>query len=129
MLFPNRYHYDLRLHIRRSQSQVPRFLSLLSLAETITTSTRLYTSVISVITCLSSLKKSLKIPKVIIRKCNSKTDRQYNGRTKRTNDDLQNTLSYRMSNANPSKNQGLTHVFRKGKMTETTNNWTFARSW
>jgi len=55
---------------RNSQPLAPGFLSLLPidlLAETKTPNTRLYTSVISSLkfckTCLSSWKKSLKIPK------------------------------------------------------------------
>ena len=55
------------------------------------------------------LKKSLKIPKWVIRICKSKKNRQHNGqkkKCKRTNNDLQNTTEKtkdRATPANPTK--------------------------
>jgi hypothetical protein len=61
------------------------------------------------------MKKSLKMPKGVIRNRKSKKDRQYNGQKKR--DKQLSTKHYtenqRSSNTNPTKNRGSTHVLRK----------------
>ena len=66
-----------------------------------------------------SEKEQFDDAKGLIRISILKKNRQHNGQKKkykRTSNDLQNILiSSRSSNANPTKNRGLTQVIRKGR--------------
>ena len=67
---------------------------------------------------IKSFKKSLKIPKEVIRSHKSKNDRQHNGLKKK---DIQRSTKHyiensRSNNKNSTKNQGYTQVLRKGNL-------------